>query len=139
MKIKEIMTRDVEGVGPDATVGDAAQIMKDLNIGFLVVGHKNRLVGVMTDRDIATRCVAAGKDPEFTHCREIMTPGAFSCYEDSDVEEVAAEMRGREVHRMVIVDKNQRVCGVVSLGDIARAKGEQTLAGEILKDLSKAA
>ena len=139
MKIKEIMTRDVEGIGPDSNAGDTAQIMTDRKIGFLVVGHKDRLIGVLTDRDIVTRCVAAGKDPETTPCREIMTPGVYSCSEDSDVEEVADDMRKYEVHRMVIVDKNHRVCGVASLGDIARAKGEETLAGEVLKDISKKA
>ena len=139
MKIQEVMTRKVEVIEPTLFIAKAAQKMKDLNIGFLPICENDKLIGTVTDRDITIRSVAQGRDPRLAPVREIMSQQVFYCYEDDDVEHVTEYMKEREVRRMVILNREKRLVGVVSLGDIAKAYGEQQLAGETLGDIAEAA
>src|SRR5262245_29392708 len=117
MEVREIMTRNVECIGPETPISKAAEKMRDLDIGFLAVCEGDRLVGTVTDRDITIRSVAQGRDPRLAPVSEIMTPGIFWCYEDEGVQEVGKEMQEKEVRRMLILNREKRLVGVVSLGD----------------------
>jgi CBS domain-containing protein len=139
MKVKEIMTRNVECVAPGTPISIAAEKMRERDIGFLAICEDDRLVGTVTDRDITIRSVAQGRDPRLAPVREIMTPSAFYCYEDDDVEHVAQYMREKQVRRMLILNRDKRLVGVVSLGDIAKVSGEKELAGETLGEIAEAA
>ena len=139
MQAREIMTKHVESIGPETPVRDAALLMRASDVGFLPVLEVNRVVGAITDRDVVLRCVAAGRDPNTTPCRDVMTPDVFYCYEDQDIDDVAAEMRDRDVRRLIVLNRKNEVSGVVSLGDIAQIEGEQHVAGVTMKDIAEAA
>ncbi len=119
MKINELMSRDVEIVDPDMSVTDAACKMRDLDTGFLPVGENDRLVGMITDRDIAVRAVAEGKDPKTCHVRDAMTKDVIYCFEDQDCDEAAELMAEHQVRRLPILNRDKRLIGILSLGDIA--------------------
>ncbi len=119
MKIADIMSSNVCLVAPDDTIQFAAQKMEESDIGFLPVGENDRLVGMITDRDIALRAVALGKDPKKTKVRDVMTDRVLYCSAAEDVEDAAENMAELRVRRMPIVDEDKRLVGVVSLGDIA--------------------
>ncbi len=139
MQVQHIMSRNVECVDPTTTIGKAAERMRDLDIGFLVVCENDRLIGTVTDRDITIRSVAQGRDPRLAPVSEIMTPTAFYCYEDEEIEMVGRQMQDKEVRRMLIMNHQNKLVGVVSLGDIARTTGEKGLAGETLGEIAEAA
>ena len=119
MKISEVMTRDVELTNPDATLQEAAKMMADEDVGFLPVGERDRMVGMITDRDIAVRAVARGRDPKKTKVRDVMTGRVLYCFEDEEADKVAEHMSRERIRRLPIVDRNKRLVGVISLGDIA--------------------
>jgi CBS domain-containing protein len=139
MKVRSIMTKNVECIEPTLPIAKAAQKMRDLDIGFLPICESDRLLGTVTDRDITIRSVAQGRDPRLATVSEIMTQEAFSCYEDEDVERVGEAMQEKEVRRMLILDRQEKLVGVVSLGDIAKTTGESGLAGETLGEIAEAA
>jgi CBS domain-containing protein len=139
MKISEIMSRNVESIAPETTISSAAERMRMLDIGFLPVCDKDRIVGTVTDRDITIRSVAQGRDPRLATVEEIMTPEAFHSYVDDDVDAVGRQMQAKEVRRMLVLDRQGKLVGVVSLGDIAKTLGEEHLAGETLGDIAEAA
>jgi CBS domain-containing protein len=139
MKIDQIMTRNVECADPTLPIAKAAEKMRDLDIGFLPICEKDRLIGAVTDRDITVRSVAQGRDPRLTPVSEVMTQQIFHCYEDEDVEHVARYMQEKEVRRLVILNRREGLVGVVSLGDIAKASGEEQLAGKTLGEITEAA
>jgi CBS domain-containing protein len=139
MKIREIMTSNVECIAPSLPIAKAAEKMRDMDIGFLPVCEEDRIVGTVTDRDITIRSVAQGRDPRLAPVSEIMTQTVFHCYDDDDIESVAGSMRDSEVRRMLILDHDENLVGVVSLGDISKISGEQTIAGETLGDIAEAA
>lgn len=120
MQIREAMTREVEMADPGMTLDRAARTMAEDDVGFLPVGENNRLVGMITDRDIAVRAVARGMDPSRTAVREAMTNHVLYCYEDEDVDTAAENMAKLQVRRMPVVDRNKRLVGIISLADIAR-------------------
>ena len=137
MKIAQVMTRGVDLIDPEATLQEAARTMAEEDVGFLPVGENDRVVGMITDRDIAVRAVAAGRDPTKTRVRQVMTNQVRYCFEDEDVER-AAETMGRElVRRLPIVNRKKRLVGVVSLGDIA-VKANPVEAGKTLSDVCHA-
>ena len=124
MKISEIMSRDVQTVSPDQTAREAATFMLREDAGSMPVSDGGRLIGMITDRDIAVRGVARGYGPD-TPVRELMTDHLICAREDEDVEEVAAKMSEAQVRRLPVVDSNEKLCGIVSLGDLSReARGE---------------
>jgi len=139
MKVHEIMTRHVECIGPDTPIAKAADKMRAHDIGFLAICDDDRLVGTVTDRDITIRSVAQGRDPRLAPVQEIMSLQVFYCYEDDDVEKVAQSMEENEVRRMLILNRDKRLVGVVSIGDLARISGEEELAGETLGNIAEAA
>jgi CBS domain-containing protein len=123
MKVSEVMTHDVRIARPDDTVEQAASIMAEIDAGVLPVGDNDRLIGMITDRDIAIRCVAKGKGPD-AKVREIMSEEVKYCFADQDIEEAAESMGNLQVRRLPVVDRNKRLVGIVSLGDLATAGGE---------------
>ena len=139
MKVLHIMSRSVECVTPTTPIAKVAEKMRDLDIGFMPVCENDRLLGTVTDRDITIRSVAQGRDPRLASVSEIMTPSAFHCYEDEEVEEVGRQMQSKEVRRMLILDRQGHLTGIVSIGDIAKTSGEAGLAGETLGEIAEAA
>src|SRR5215510_447364 len=137
MRIREIMTTNVECVSPDTSVLDLAQKMKTLDVGFLATCENDRLVGTLTDRDIVIRGIASERDISSITAREIMTHDVFWCYEDDDLKDVAEKMREKDVRRMLILNRDKRLVGVVSIGDIAKV--EEGESGKTLRDISEAA
>jgi len=118
-KISEVMTRDVCIVAPDQTIREAATQMADEDIGSLPVGENDRLVGMITDRDIVLRAVAEGRDPG-TSVREVMTDRIQYCFEDEDVDKVARNMADLGVRRLPVVNRDKRLVGIVALSNIAK-------------------
>lgn len=119
MKVAEVMTRHVVLVHPNQTVRDAALQMSAEDVGALPVGENDRLVGMVTDRDIAVRCVAEGKGPD-TRLRAIMTEEIKFCFEDDEAEDVARDMAELQVRRLPVLNEDRRLVGIVSLADFAR-------------------
>jgi CBS domain-containing protein len=118
MKVSEVMTRDVQLIEPTQTIRDAAKLMAELDAGIMPVREGDRLVGMITDRDIAVRAVAEGKGPD-TPVREVMTADVKYCFEDEDIGLVAKNMAEIKLQRLPVMDRNKRLVGIVSLGDIA--------------------
>lgn len=118
-KIAEVMTRDVELTSPDETIEQAAKKMEHEDVGFLPVGENDRLVGMITDRDIAVRAVAHGKEPRSTKVRDIMTDRVLYCFEDEDADAAVANMSKLQVRRLPVISRDKRLVGVVSIGDLA--------------------
>lgn len=135
MRVAEAMTRDVRIASPDQTICDAAGLMAQSDFGAIPVGENDRLVGMITDRDIAVRAVAAGKSPD-TPVREVMTKDVKYCFEDEDLEHVAKNMADIRVRRLPVVNRDKRLVGIVSLGDIALAEDKE-LAGEAVSGVSR--
>src|SRR5262245_14948798 len=120
MLIREAMTQDVKIARPDQSIREAAQVMASIDAGALPVGENDRLVGMITDRDIAVRAVAEGKGPN-TPVRDIMSLDICYCFDDQELDEVAASMGDVKVRRLPVVNRDKRLVGIVSLGDIALA------------------
>ena len=137
MKIKDVMTKSVETVRPDQTLQEAASRMKSLDVGPMPVCENDRLVGMLTDRDIVVRAAADGRDVRTTKVREAMTPDVVVCSEDDDVREAAKTMKDRQIRRLVVVDGQKRVAGIVSLGDIAVDTSDEKMSGRVLEEVSK--
>lgn len=138
MKIQEIMTPECKWGARNMSVKDAAKIMKQQDIGFLPVGctDQDKLVGTITDRDIVLNCVAEGKDPEKCTIDEIKGEKMYYCYEDQDVKEVCENMAEIRVRRLPVVDRNKRLVGVVSFGDVAQA-AERKEVGETQQEFTR--
>jgi CBS domain-containing protein len=137
MKVYEAMTPDVVSVGPEATLQEAAQAMRNLDVGPLPVCQGERLVGMITDRDITIRSTALGQDPRSTLVREVMTPEAVCCLETDEVGEVARLMQSAQLRRLLVVSTEGRLVGIVSLGDLALQTGDDALAGATLEKVSE--
>ena len=135
MKVSKCMTRDVELVSPTQTIRDAAQMMAELDAGALPVQQDDRLVGMITDRDIAVRAVAQGKSPE-TPVRDVMSPEVLYCFDDQEIEDVSRNMGEVKVRRLPVVNRDKRLVGIISIGDLA-LKEEQTLTGSTIARISK--
>src|SRR5947209_1446812 len=118
MKIGEAMTRGAKLINPNDTLQHAAQLMKDSDCGVLPVAEGDRLVGMITDRDIAVRCIAEGKGPA-AKVRDAMTQEVKYCFEDEDVSHVCENMSEIQVRRLPVMDRNKRLVGIVSLSDLA--------------------
>jgi CBS domain-containing protein len=130
MKISEVMTREVRVANPEETIQEAAGTMAELDMGFLPVGTDERLVGTITDRDIAVRGVAKGRGPN-VKVQEVMSTDVKYCFEDEEVDHVLDNMGEIQVRRLPVVDRNKRLVGVVSLGDLANKSNrtDEALAG----------
>ena len=118
MKVKDAMTRDVRLVRPNQSIREAAHLMAELDIGCLPVEDNDRMVGMITDRDIAVRAVSEGRGPD-TPIREVMSREVKYCFDDQSVDEVTRNMGDIRVRRLPVVDRNKRLVGILSLGDLA--------------------
>jgi CBS domain-containing protein len=136
MKVSDCMTRDVRVAAPTQSLREAAALMAELDVGILPVGENDRLIGMITDRDIAVRGVACGKGPE-TAVREVMTDSVKYCFADQSIEEVSRNMGDVQVRRLPVVDREKRLVGIISLSDIANGDGAVDEAGEALRDISQ--
>jgi len=135
MKVSEVMTRDVQTIRPDQSVQDAASFMLSADAGSIPVTEGERLIGMITDRDIAVRGIAKGYGPE-TPVRELMTDDLIVARIDEDVEDVATKMSEAQVRRLPVIDEQERLCGIVSLGDLSRETDDQT-ASQALEGVSQ--
>lgn len=133
-KVSEVMTRDVQVASPSQTIADAAAAMAEGDIGSLPVADNDRLIGMITDRDIVVRAVARGRDAK-TPVREVMTDHIRYCYDDQDVEEVAKNMAELSVRRLPVVNRDKRLVGVVALSNITHA-GDRRSRETLLKGVA---
>jgi CBS domain-containing protein len=134
MKISEVMTRDVKTVRPDQTAKEAASFMLSEDAGSMPVSDGHKLIGMVTDRDIAVRGVAQGYGPD-TPISQIMTDNIVCAHEDDDVEDIATKMSRAQVRRIPVLDSNGRLCGIVSLGDLSR-EADEDCADQALQGVS---
>ena len=121
MKVSDSMTRDVRVVTPNQTLREAAQCMAEIDAGSMPVGENDRLVGMITDRDIAVRAVAKGLGPE-TKIRDVMSDGVLYCFEDETIDHVAKNMGDVKVRRLPVVTRDKRLVGIISIGDVAQCE-----------------
>jgi len=136
MKLREIMTNQVVRIHPEENVAVAARMLTHYNVGILpVMGNDGRLRGLVTDRDIVTRCLASGKMPEQTTVAEVMTRKIIAARPDMDVAIAAGLMGAKQIRRLPVME-NGRLCGMVSLGDLARRKESSVEAGDALTEIS---
>jgi CBS domain-containing protein len=136
MRISECMTRDVQVAKPDDTLQKAASQMAELDAGVLPVGDNDRLVGMLTDRDITVRAVAQGKGPQ-TPVREVMSDDVKYCFEDEELATVTENMGDIQVRRLPVLNRDKRLVGIVSLGDIVNTNRNARQAGQALAGISK--
>jgi len=139
MQLKAIMTPEVEVIHPEATLQQAAAKMRRLTIGPLPVCEGDRLIGMLTDRDITVRAVAEGCDPTTTTVREAMTPDIAHCFDDQEIPEAVQLMERYQMRRLPILTRDKRLVGMVSLGDVAVSSDAPTQVGETLKQVSEPA
>jgi len=135
MKVRDCMTREFRIVEPGETVRGAAQTMADIDAGFLPVGEHDRLVGIITDRDIAIRAVATGRSPS-ARVRDVMSLEVRYCFEDEDADSVLDNMADLQLRRLPVLDRDKRLVGVISITDLA-GNGEAAHAGEALGEIAR--
>ncbi|MGH8517705.1 MAG: CBS domain-containing protein [Panacagrimonas sp.] len=136
MKVKDCMTREVRTLAPDRPIQEAARLMAECDVGAIPIGDNDRLVGMITDRDIAIRAVCAGKDAD-TPIEEVMTRDIKYCFEDEDLQHVAQNMGDIQVRRLPVLNREKRLVGIVALGDIANGGRGKKLAGDALGAISR--
>jgi CBS domain-containing protein len=137
MKVRDVMTRGAECVRPTDSLQEAAQKMRNFDVGPLPVCEGDHLVGMITDRDITVRATAEALPPGLGRVRDVMTPDVVSCFEDQDVQEAARLMQEHQVRRLVVLSRDKRLVGIVSLGDLAVETGDEKLAGRTLEQVSE--
>ena len=136
MQVSEILTREVETVSPQCSARDAAERMRSMDVGALPVCDGRRLLGMVTDRDLAIRVLAEGRDPNATPVSDAMTPDVAYAFEDDDVRRAADIMKERQIRRLPVLDREKHLVGIVALGDIATA-GTDQLSGDTLEQISQ--
>ncbi|MEX0734685.1 MAG: CBS domain-containing protein [Steroidobacteraceae bacterium] len=137
MHVSKVMTQKVFWVGPDTTMPEIAGRMRSEDIGSVPVAENDRLIGMVTDRDIVVRVVAEGGDLDSTTARQVMSPRILYCFDDETVAAVLKNMGDNQVRRLPVVSRDKRLVGVISLGDLSRAAEKQ--AGGALKEISEPA
>lgn len=137
MKIKSLMSKDVAIVSPTTSIEAAAQVMRDRDVGILPVGEGDRLVGMVSDRDLVVRGLAAGKSTSDTPVQDVMSSEqVLYCFEDETPAQVAANMANRLVRRLPVLNRDKRLVGIVSIGDLS-ARGSGSTAGKALGDIAR--
>jgi CBS domain-containing protein len=136
VKVSDVMTKNVEVIHPEATIREAASKMKKIDVGMIPVCDGDRIVGMLSDRDITLRATAEGLDPNQTKVRETMSPKVVYAFEDQDVGDAARMMSEHQIRRLLIMSRNKRLTGILSLGDLAVDVGKPT-SGDVLKDVSE--
>lgn len=135
MLVKDVMTSNVDMIEPTMVLRNAAAIMRDDGVGSLPVAENNRLVGMITDRDIVVGAVADGADPNTATVGQTMSQTVYHCFDDQPVEEAAASMGEKQVRRLPVLNRDMQLIGIVSLGDIS-SEGDLGAAGEALEKIS---
>lgn len=136
MKISDVMTTKAQCIGPNVTLAEVARRMLELDVGALPICESDRITGMVTDRDLVLRGTAAGLDPLTTQVRTVMSPKIVYIFEDQDVEEAARLMEVKQIRRLAVLNREKRLVGIVSLGDLAVEAGT-ALSGEALKEISQ--
>lgn len=136
MLAKDVMSKKPEFLPPTATLKQAANQMRTHDYGFIPVGENDRLIGAITDRDLAVRGIAEGKDPNKTTVREIMSKGIQFCFEEDNVEKVVQKMEKLQIRRLVVLSKEKKMTGIISLGDIATKSKNPKLCSELADAVS---
>ncbi len=137
-KIRDVMTKDVEVVGPEDTLRECAEKMRSLNVGPMPVCENDRLVGIITDRDIVVRAIALGHDPSSTKVREVMTDDVKTVSANASVEDAAKRMKDKQIRRVLVLDDKKKLVGILALGDLAE-ESDDRLSGETLERISEPA
>lgn len=135
MKVRDAMHGKVEWAQPTETVQSLAKRMRELDIGSIPIGENDRLIGMVTDRDIALRAVADGRDPALLTAREVMSKGIVYCRDDEDLEDAVRIMEQKQIRRLPVVDEKKRMVGILSLGDVSHSASRQ-LTGEVAAAVS---
>jgi CBS domain-containing protein len=135
--VRDVMTRGVETAAPDATIAEVARRMRDLDVGSLPVTEGSRLLGIVTDRDLSVRATAAARDPKNTKVREVMSPELAWVFDDEPADAAARVMRERQIRRLPVLDRSDRLVGVVALADLATDLGDDRLKGSTLEGISQ--
>jgi len=135
MQVKEVMTRQVVSVGPDASLFEIAEAMRDKDVGSVLVTEGNEILGLVTDRDLVVRALAEHREGRTVKARDVMSNAVFCCTEDTPVEAVLDEMADEQVRRVPVLDGGRHLVGVVSLGDLSQAKARH--AGDALREISR--
>lgn len=136
MQVKEIMSRKVTWIGPEMSLQQAAKKMRDLDVGCLPVGKNDKLVGMVTDRDIACRGVASGRSPAKTTITKVMSKGVTYCFDDEDIEDAAHLMEKKQIHRLPVLNRDKRMVGILSLCDLA-LHAPHSLTGAVVEGVSQ--
>ena len=136
MQVKEIMTRDVEIARRETLLTSAAERTRERDIGMLPVWDGDQLVGVLTDRDITVRAIANNLQPELARCQHVMTSNVVFCFEDQEMTEAGRIMQDHKIRRLPVVNRQRRLVGIISIGDIALGTGDTTLAGVSVQEIS---
>jgi len=136
MNANNVMTEGVQCIPPMASLQEAAATMEALDVGALPVCDNDRLVGMITDRDIAVRSAAEGQDPKLGMVRDAMTPHVIYCFNDQKVSEVAQLMRDKQIRRIPVLNREKRLVGMISLGDLAIEIEDEHLSAQALKGIS---
>ena len=137
-KVSEVMTRNVQVISPEATIKEAAQQMRGGDFGMLPVGENDRMIGAISDRDIAIRAIAEGKESS-TRVRDVMSEGLVWAFDTDSIEDAAKLMSEHQVRRLPIVDKDKRLVGIVALGDFAIDSSDIVPAAGALAEISRPA
>lgn len=137
MRVKEVMTPGAECVHSETTIQQAAEKMKKLKVGALPVTENDKLIGMITDRDITVRATSSGSNPQIGNIKDVMTPGVLCCYEDQDVSEALQLMRSKQIRRLPVLDRQDRLVGMVSLGDLATETPDKKQLGQTLEGISR--
>ncbi len=135
MKVKDMMHKGVECASPDASVSKIALMMKELDVGAIPIAKDGKLLGMITDRDIALRCVAGSEDMSKVKAKDVMTHGVVYCRDNEDVEDAVRIMEGKQVRRLPVLDEEMEMVGMVSLGDISHAL-PRDITGEVTRAVS---
>ena len=135
MKVKDAMHKGAQWVSPSTTVSELAQLMCEHDIGAVPIGENDRLVGMVTDRDIVCRCLAEGKDPKKTAARDVMTKGIVIARAEQDLNEAARTMEEKKIRRLPVIDTNKRMIGILSLGDLSHSAQNES-SGTVLRAVS---
>ncbi|HEY1663710.1 MAG TPA: CBS domain-containing protein [Verrucomicrobiae bacterium] len=136
MRIKEVITPEPLCISPDTTVLEAAENMKAMDVGILLICENDHIIGTITDRDITVRAIARGCDPKTTKVCEVMSGEIIYCLEEHDVEDVAEIMEKGRVRRLSVLNKDKSLVGIISLGDLAARANEAKIAGRVLARIS---
>jgi CBS domain-containing protein len=135
MKVRQAMHKGVTWVGPGTSIEKLARLMREHDIGAIPIGENDRLVGMVTDRDIVCRCIAGGLDPKTATARDVMTEGIIFCLDKQELEDAARIMETKKVRRLPVINGKKRMTGMLSLGDVYHA-GPRYISGEAMNAVS---